>query len=85
MESKIVQQATERISCILDALYGNANLVEVIKKHGCHLSRDRHGEILKLLLPFGNIFYGTLGEFHTSPVYLDLNKGAVPKNHDPFP
>ena len=31
-EPKIVQQATERVSCILDASYEKVNLVEVVKK-----------------------------------------------------
>ena len=31
METKTVQQATERVSCILDASYEKTNLVEVVK------------------------------------------------------
>ena len=82
---KIVQQATERVSRILDASYEKANLVEVVKKHCCHLFKDRHEEILKLLLQFEDLFDGTLEEFHTNPVHLDLKEGAVPKHHKPFP
>ena len=65
-EPKTVQQATERVSRILDASYEKANLVEVVKKHCCHLSKDRCEEILKLLLQFEDLFDGTLGEFHTT-------------------
>ena len=40
-EPKTVQQATERVSRILDASYEKANLVEVVKKHCCHLSKGQ--------------------------------------------
>ena len=40
-EPKTVQQAAERVSCILDASYEKANLVEVVDKHCCKLSKDR--------------------------------------------
>ena len=56
-EPKTVQQDTERVSRILNASYEKANLVEVVKKHFCHLSKDRHEEILKLLLQFEGFFY----------------------------
>ena len=84
-EPKTVQQAIERVSHILDALYEKANLVEAVKKYCCHLSKDRREEILKLLLQFEDLFDGTLGGFHTNPVHLDLKEGAVPKHHKPFP
>ena len=84
-EPKTIQQATERVSRILDASYEKANLVEVVDKHCCHLSKDRRNTILKLLLQFEDLFDGTLGEFHTNPVHLDLKVGAVPKHHKPFP
>ena len=39
---KTVQQATEQVSCILEKSYEKANLVDVVNKHCCHLSKDRH-------------------------------------------
>ena len=54
-------------------------------KHCAHLSRDRCNTILKLLLQFEDLFDGTLGEFHTNLVHLDLKVGAVPKYHKTFP
>ena len=84
-EPKTVQQATERVSRILDASYKKANLVDVVDKHCCHLSKDRRDRILNLLRQFEDLFDGTLGEFHTTPVHLDLKEGAVPKHHKPFP
>ena len=61
-EPKTVQQATERVSRILDASYEKANLVEAVKKHCCHLTKDRFEEILKLLLKFEDLFECTLGD-----------------------
>ena len=78
MGPKTVQQATERVSYILGASYKKVDLVKVVKKHCCHLSRERHEEILKLLLQFEDLFHGTLWEFDTNSVHLDLKKGAVP-------
>ena len=60
-EPKTVQQATERVSRILDASYEKANLVEVVKQYCCHLSKDRREEILNLRLQFEDLFDGTLG------------------------
>ena len=85
IEPKTVQQATEMVSGTLDASYEKANLVEVVKKHCCHLSKDRREEILNLLLQFEDLFDGTLGEFHTNLAHLDLKEGSVPKHHKPFP
>ena len=45
IEPKIAQQVTEIVSCIIDASYEKTNLVKVVKKHCCHLSRDRYEEI----------------------------------------
>ena len=73
------------VSHILDVSYEKANLVEIVKKHCCHLSKDTCEELLKLLLKFEILCDGTLGEFHTNPVHLDLKEGAVPKHYKPFP
>ena len=64
-EPKTVQQATERVSRILDASYEKANLVEVVKKHCCHLSKDRCEKILKLLLQFKDSVTSFLGQMTT--------------------
>ena len=77
MEPKIAQQAAERVSFILDTSYEQANLVEVLKKHSYHLSRDRSKEIQELLLQFEVLFDGILGEFHTNLVHQGLKEGAV--------
>ena len=68
-EPKTVQQATERVSRILDASYEKANLVEIVNKHCCHLSKDRHDQILYLLQQFED-FLMVLWESFTQPQYI---------------
>ena len=85
-EPRTVQKATEQVTKILDAHYGKANLVDVVKHHYCHLSTKRRQVILNLLLQYEDLFDGTLGTFHsTKPVQLELKKNAVPKHHKAFP
>ena len=84
-EPKTVQEATNRVSRILDAKYDKANLVEVVKNYCKHLSVDRQSAILKLLRQYEDLFDGTLGDFYTDPVHLNLKIDAVPKHHKPFP
>ena len=84
-EPKTVQDATARVSRILDAKYDKANLVEIVKTNCTHLSVERQGAILKLLRQYEDLFDGTLGDFYTEPVHLNLKKDAVPKHHKPFP
>ena len=84
-EPKTVQEATARVSRILDAKYDKANLVEVVKNNCKHLSVERQSAILNLLRQYEDLFDGTLGDFYTEPVHLNLKKDAVPKHHKPFP
>ena len=84
-EPKTVQNATNRVTKILDAQYEKANLAEVVKKHCCHLSAARRKQILEVLTQFEDLFDGTLGDFLTEPVHLELKEGTQPKHHKPFP
>ena len=63
VEPNAVQKASHRVSHILDASYEKVNLVEVVKNHCYHLSRDRCKEILKLLFQFEDLFDGALEGF----------------------
>ena len=38
-----------------------------------------------MLRQYEDLFDGTLGDFYTEPVHLNLKKDAVPKHHKPFP
>ena len=84
-EPKTVRQATARVTKILDAHYERANLVDVVEKHCCHLSKERRGKILRVLKQYEDLFDGTLGDFQTEPVHLELKEGTKPKHHKSFP
>ena len=77
-EPKTVQEATARVSRVLDAKYDKANLVEVVKTNCKHLSVERQGAILNLLRQYEDLFDGTLGDFNTELVLLNLKKMQYP-------
>ena len=84
-ESKAAKEATNRVTQILDAHYEKANLVETISKNCSHLSKNKQNKIINLLKKYEELFDGTLGDMNTSPVHLEIKKGAIPKHHKPFP
>ena len=83
-EPNTVQEATTRVSRILDAKYDKANLVEVLQSNCTHLSVGRQSAILNLLRQYEDLFDGTLRNFYTELVHLNLKKDAVPKYHKPL-
>ena len=84
-EPKTVRQATARVTKILDAHYEQANLAEVVEKHCSHLSKERRNKILQVLKQYEDLFDGTLGDFQTEPIHLELKEGTKPKHHRSFP
>ena len=84
-EPKTVRQATARVTKILDAHYKQANLAEVVEKHCSHLSKERRNKILQVLKQYEDLFDGTLGDFQTEPIHLELKEGTKPKHHRSFP
>ena len=71
-EPRTVQNATNRVTKILDAQYEKANLAEVVKKHCCHLLKEKREQILEVLTQYEDLFDGTLVDFLTEPVQLEL-------------
>ena len=69
---------------ILDAHYEKANLADIVKSHCYHLSSERYEKIILLLLQYENLFDGTVGDFHTKAVHLELKKDTAPKHHKAF-
>ena len=69
-EPKTVQNATARVTKILDAHYEKDNLAEVVKKHCWYSLAERKEQILEVLTQFEDLFDGTLGDFLTEPVHL---------------
>ena len=69
--------ATKRVVEILDAHYEKANLPAICK--ACiHLTKNQQEQLLILLTKFEELFDGTLGEWKTPPVSLQLEEGAKP-------
>ena len=50
-----------------------------------HLSSAQQSQLLKLLTQYESLFDGTLGEWKTRHVYLDLKEGVTPIHSRPFP
>mgnify|MGYP006200624585 CR=1 FL=1 len=75
-ESAAVQEATERITRILDAKYQPANLEEVVQK-STHLSESQQEGLLKLLKKYSSLFDGTLGKWKGEPYHIELKEGST--------
>ena len=66
---------TKRAARILDAKYEKANLQEIVDT--CtHLDTVEREQLLQTLKKFKHLFDGNLGDWKTSPVHLELKKGA---------
>ena len=83
-QSEHIKQAESRASKILDANYEKANL-EAVCAAVDTLSESEQQQLLSLLKKFEHLFDGSLGDFETSPVHLDLKEGAKPYHGKAFP
>ena len=68
----------------MDAEYQAANLPEVAEKAE-NLNGSQKASILKLLHKYETIFDGTLGDWKTDPVKLELKPDAKPVHSRAFP
>ncbi|MGH7974221.1 MAG: reverse transcriptase/ribonuclease H family protein, partial [bacterium] len=84
MEPQSIIKANCRAQRILDAKYEAANLTEVVKSKGSHLTAPQWQQLLTLLTVFKHLFDGTLGKFDTEPVELELKDNAKPYHAKPF-
>ena len=55
------------------------------KKNCTHLTEDQQQELLELLQDFEELFDGTLGDWKTEPVHLELKPDAKPYHGKAFP
>ena len=85
IESEAVRNATERTTRILDAKYEKADLKELVDQECRHLNNKEKEKLLKLLLEYETLFDGTLGNFRTSPVSLEVKPGEQPTHSKAFP
>ena len=85
---EIVIQTTEPVSTIeanevlvkiLDSTYSKADLKQV-SDNTTHINAKERTQILRLVGDFKEFFYGTLGNWDTKPVNLELNPGSKPFN-----
>ena len=84
-EPLITLDLTKRAVRILDAKYEKADLPPQVADTCDHLSSTKKESLLQLLQRFVSLFYGTLGDWKTSPVHFELNEGVKPFHGRPFP
>ncbi len=77
--------ATKRVMRIRDAKYAKADLQSIVKNNCQHLSAENQKKSLQLLVRFGSLFDGTLGDWRTKPVSFQLKEGASPYHGRAFP
>ena len=85
LEPASMREATNRAVKILDSKYEKANLVEVVQTTCTHLTDHQQSKLISLLREFEELFDGTLGDFQTEPVSLELLKDAKPYHGRPYP
>ena len=76
---------TKRTMKILDAKYEKADLPKIVQDNCQHLTTDQRNELLRLLLKFEELFDGTLGDWDTEPVDIELKPDAKPYHGRAFP
>ena len=76
-------EATERMVKIIDSTYVKADLKQVVNTS--QLNAEEITFLLSLLKDFGNLFYGTLGNWATEPVDLELKPDFKPFNCRYYP
>jgi hypothetical protein len=62
------RRATKRVVEILDAKYKKADIPAIIREYCSHLSATAREKLLSMLLRFGPLFGGTLGDWNSPPV-----------------
>ena len=85
IESEAVKSATERTTKILDAHYEKADLRKIVNEECPHLDDVEKEKLLNLLMNYEILFDGTLGDFKTSPVSLEVKPGEQPTHSKAFP
>ena len=68
---------------IIDTTYTKAGLKQVAD-NATHLNVELKTHLLSLLKDFEDVFDGTLGDWETGPVNLDLKPGSKPINSRHF-
>jgi hypothetical protein len=80
MEPHSTQDATKRVTWILDAKYKKEDLQSIVRNNCKHLSANHEKKLLQLLKKYETLFDGTLGDWKTKPVLFQLREGISPKH-----
>jgi len=83
-ETKATQEATNRAIKILDSTYKKADLRKVADE-ALSLNDQEKEQLFKLLSEFKELFDGTLGDWKTEPVELELREGEKPHSSRYYP
>jgi hypothetical protein len=83
-EPEHIHESNKRQTRILDANYKAADLSDIIKRISTIDDIEKHN-ILGLLRNYEHLFDGTLGNFETSEVKLNLKEDAKPYHAKAFP
>jgi hypothetical protein len=78
MKLQSTQDATKRVTQILDAKYQKADLQSIVRDNSKHLSAEQQKKLLQLLTKYELLFDGTLGDWMTKPVSFQLKEGVSP-------
>ncbi len=85
MEPQSTQDATKRVTRILDAKYQKADLKSIVRDNWIHLSANQQKKLLQLLKKYESLFDGTLGDWKTKPVSFQSREGVSPYHGQAFP
>ncbi len=85
MEPQSAQDATKRVTQILDAKYQKADLQSIVRDNCKHLSADQQKKLLQLLKKYELLFDEPLGNWITKPVSFQLKEGVSPYHGQAFP
>ena len=79
--SKPSEEATNRVTQILNAHYEKTYIVELTTQNCSHSSSKRQQQKINLLNTYEGVFDDTLGDMNTYPVYLEVKEGYKHKHH----
>ena len=83
-EPASTREATERMVKIFDSIYAKADLKQVVNK-ASHMNSEERTLLLSLIEDFEKISHGTLGDWATKPVDLELKPYSKPFNSRYYP
>ena len=84
-EPKSTEEATQRVIKILDAKYEKADIQAIVRDNCTHLSSKEKAMLLKVLTDFEPLFDGTLGDWKTKPVSLQVKTDVTPYHGRAYP